>query len=160
MLSPETIMKGVIDGVEAGGNQSGIPTPQGFVTFDDRFVGKPLVFVGTIGLIPREINGKPGHEKCANPGDKIVVAGGRVGRDGIHGATFSSVALDEGSPATAVQIGDPITQKKCPTLLSKKSVIWGSTARLPITAQAACLLPSVKWLKAPAASMLNWIKYR
>ena len=120
ILSPETIMKGVIDGVEAGGNQSGIPTPQGFVTFDDRFVGKPLVFVGTIGLIPREINSKPGHEKCAQPGDKIVVAGGRVGRDGIHGATFSSVALDEGSPATAVQIGDPITQKKMSDAIIKE----------------------------------------
>ena len=120
VLSPETIMKGVIDGVEAGGNQSGIPTPQGFVTFDDRFVGKPLVFVGTIGLIPRTIDGKPGHEKKANPGDKIVVAGGRVGRDGIHGATFSSVALDEGSPATAVQIGDPITQKKMSDAIIKE----------------------------------------
>lgn len=112
ILSPETIMKGVVAGVEAGGNQSGIPTPQGFTVFDDRYVGKPLVFVGTIGLIPREINGKPGHVKKARPGDKIVMLGGRVGRDGIHGATFSSVALDEGSPATAVQIGDPITQKK------------------------------------------------
>src|SRR5690606_15731909 len=58
------------------------------------------------------IGGQPGHEKRARPGDKIVMVGGRVGRDGIHGATFSSVALDEGSPATAVQIGDPITQKK------------------------------------------------
>ncbi len=120
VLSPETIMKGVIEGVEAGGNQSGIPTPQGFVTFDDRFVGKPLVFVGTIGLIPRTINGKSGHEKKANQGDKIVVAGGRVGRDGIHGATFSSVALDEGSPATAVQIGDPITQKKMSDAIIKE----------------------------------------
>lgn len=112
ILQPETIMNGVVAGVEAGGNQSGIPTPQGFVVFDDRYVGKPLVFVGTIGLIPRIINGKPGHVKKANAGDKIVMLGGRVGRDGIHGATFSSVALDEGSPATAVQIGDPITQKK------------------------------------------------
>lgn len=112
ILQPETIMNGVVAGVEAGGNQSGIPTPQGFTVFDDRYVGKPLVFVGTIGLIPREINGQPGHVKKANPGDKIVMLGGRVGRDGIHGATFSSVALDEGSPATAVQIGDPITQKK------------------------------------------------
>lgn len=112
ILQPEAIMNGVVAGVEAGGNQSGIPTPQGFVYFDDRYVGKPLVFVGTIGLIPREVNGKPGHEKKANTGDKIVMLGGRVGRDGIHGATFSSVALDEGSPATAVQIGDPITQKK------------------------------------------------
>jgi len=120
MLSPETIMNGVIAGVEAGGNCSGIPTPQGFVVFDDRFAGKPLVFVGTIGLIPRTINGKPGHEKCAQPGDKIVMSGGRVGRDGIHGATFSSVALDEGSPATAVQIGDPITQKKMSDAIIKE----------------------------------------
>ncbi|MGH1377347.1 MAG: phosphoribosylformylglycinamidine synthase subunit PurL [Alphaproteobacteria bacterium] len=112
LLPPSNIMNGVIAGVEAGGNCSGIPTPSGFVYFDDRFAGKPLVFVGTVGLMPREINGKAGHEKCARPGDKIVVAGGRVGADGIHGATFSSVALDEGSPATAVQIGDPITQKK------------------------------------------------
>jgi phosphoribosylformylglycinamidine synthase II len=120
VLSPETIMKGVVQGVEAGGNCSGIPTPQGFVYFDDRFVGKPLVFVGTIGLIPREINGAPGHIKKAQPGDKIVMVGGRVGRDGIHGATFSSVALDEGSPATAVQIGDPITQKKLSDAIIKE----------------------------------------
>ncbi len=111
-LSPDTIMKGVVAGVEAGGNQSGIPTPQGFMYFDDRYAGKPLVFAGTVGLIPREINGKPSHIKAAKPGDRIIMVGGKVGRDGIHGATFSSVALDEGSPATAVQIGDPITQKK------------------------------------------------
>ena len=120
ILSPANIMNGVVRGVESGGNCSGIPTPQGFAYFDDRFVGKPLVFVGTIGLIPRTINGKPAHEKKALPGDKIVVAGGRVGRDGIHGATFSSVALDEGSPATAVQIGDPITQKKMSDALIKE----------------------------------------
>lgn len=120
ILPPENIMNGVVQGVEAGGNQSGIPTPQGFVYFDDRFVGKPLVFVGTIGLIPREINGTPGHEKAAKPGDKIVMAGGRVGRDGIHGATFSSVELDENSPATAVQIGDPITQKKMSDAIIKE----------------------------------------
>lgn len=120
MLSPAKIMNGVVAGVESGGNCSGIPTPQGFVYFDDRFAGKPLVFVGTIGLIPRTINGKPSHVKKARPGDKIVMAGGRVGRDGIHGATFSSVALDEGSPATAVQIGDPITQKKMSDALIKE----------------------------------------
>ncbi len=111
-LSPATIMKGVIAGVNHGGNCSGIPTPQGFLYFDDRYAGKPLVFAGTVGLIPREINGKKSHEKSAQVGDLIVMVGGKVGRDGIHGATFSSVALDEGSPATAVQIGDPITQKK------------------------------------------------
>ena len=111
-LSPAIIMKGVVAGVESGGNQSGIPTPQGFMYFDDRYVGKPLVFAGTVGIIPRDINGKPSHIKAAKPGDRIIMVGGMVGRDGIHGATFSSVALDEGSPATAVQIGDPITQKK------------------------------------------------
>ncbi len=120
ILSPKAIMNGVIAGVESGGNCSGIPTPQGFAYFDDRFVGKPLVFVGTIGLIPREINANPSHIKQARPGDKIIMAGGRVGRDGIHGATFSSVALDEGSPATAVQIGDPITQKKMSDAIIKE----------------------------------------
>lgn len=120
MLSPETIMKGVVHGVNHGGNCSGIPTPQGFLYFDDRYAGKPLVFAGTVGLIPRTVNGKPAHEKRALPGDRIIMAGGKVGRDGIHGATFSSVALDEGSPATAVQIGDPITQKKMSDALVKE----------------------------------------
>ncbi|PZO82773.1 MAG: phosphoribosylformylglycinamidine synthase, partial [Micavibrio aeruginosavorus] len=119
ILSPDTIIKGVVHGIEAYGNCSGIPTPQGFAYFDERYAGKPLVFAGTVGLIPREINGKPGHIKGARPGDRIIMSGGKVGRDGIHGATFSSVALDEGSPATAVQIGDPITQKKMSDALIK-----------------------------------------
>jgi phosphoribosylformylglycinamidine synthase subunit PurSL len=112
MLSARRIMDGVIEGVRAGGNQSGIPTPHGFLSFDPRYRGKPLVFVGTLGLIPRENNGKKLYEKKALSGDYIVMLGGRVGQDGIHGATFSSEAIDAGSPATAVQIGDPITQKK------------------------------------------------
>ncbi|PZQ44469.1 MAG: phosphoribosylformylglycinamidine synthase [Micavibrio aeruginosavorus] len=68
-LSPAAIMKGVIHGVNHGGNCSGIPTPQGFLYFDDRYAGKPLVFAGTVGLIPREINGKPAHIKGAQVGD-------------------------------------------------------------------------------------------
>ncbi len=112
MLSPRRIMDGVIKGVNVGGNCAGIPTVSGFVRYDDRFRGKPLVFVGTIGLMPRKVQGKPSHEKRARAGDYIVVVGGRVGADGIHGATFSSVVMDTSSPATAVQIGDPITQKK------------------------------------------------
>lgn len=120
ILSPDTIIKGVVHGINHYGNCSGIPTPQGFVYFDDRYAGKPLVFAGTVGLIPRKVNGKPSHEKCAQKGDRIVMAGGKVGRDGIHGATFSSVALDEGSPATAVQIGDPITQKKMSDAIVKE----------------------------------------
>lgn len=120
-LETDFIMKGVVRGIEEGGNQSGIPTPQGFVYYDDRYRGKPLVFAGTIGLIPKEVNGKPSYEKTANPGDLIVMMGGRVGKDGIHGATFSSEALNEGSPVTAVQIGDPITQKKLSDTLIREA---------------------------------------
>lgn len=112
ILHPKRIFKGVRMGVEHGGNTSGIPTPWGFVIFDDRYMGKPLVFVGTVGVIPALINGKPSHAKQARPGDHIVMTGGRVGRDGIHGATFSSEALHAGSPAGAVQIDEAITQKK------------------------------------------------
>jgi len=120
-LSPKRILQGVVDGVNAGGNQSGIPTPQGFLYFNERYKGKPLIFVGTIGLIPKEINGKPSWEKKAIKGDLVVVLGGRVGQDGIHGATFSSEALTAGSPATAVQIGDPITQKKFSDAIIKEA---------------------------------------
>ncbi len=121
MLSSRRIMDGVIEGVNVGGNCSGIPTPQGFVFFDESYRGKPLVFVGTVGLIPRERNGQAMHEKQAMPGDYVVMVGGRVGKDGIHGATFSSEAIDSGSPATAVQIGDPITQKKESDALIKEA---------------------------------------
>lgn len=121
MLSARRIMEGVVQGVNAGGNCSGIPTPQGFLVFDPRYRGKPLVFVGTVGLIPRRIKGKLSHKKGARPGDYIVMIGGRVGQDGIHGATFSSEAMDAGSPATAVQIGDPITQKKLSDAVVKEA---------------------------------------
>ncbi|MDD9336573.1 MAG: AIR synthase-related protein [Wolbachia sp.] len=112
ILPPKYIMKEVIHGVNVGGNYSGIPTQLGSVYFDDRFCGKPLVFVGSVGIIPRDINGAPSHVKGPKDSDKIVIIGGRVGRDGIHGATFSSEALSGDSPSTVVQIGDPITQKK------------------------------------------------
>ncbi|MBN1532748.1 MAG: phosphoribosylformylglycinamidine synthase [Spirochaetes bacterium] len=121
LLSPRRIMEGVIHGVNVGGNTSGIPTPQGFVYFDERYKGKPLVFVGTVGIIPKTVQGKSSVEKSAVDGDCIVMVGGRVGRDGIHGATFSSEALSSGSPATAVQIGDPITQKKLSDAIVKEA---------------------------------------
>lgn len=121
-LTPRRIMDGVVYGVNVGGNCSGIPTPTGFLYFDDCYKGKPLIFVGTVGLIPRKLpNTKPSQEKQAQPGDNIVMIGGRVGKDGIHGATFSSEAMDEGSPATAVQIGDPITQKKLSDAIVKEA---------------------------------------
>ena len=112
LLHPRRVMEGVREGVEHGGNKSGVPTVNGSVVFHERFLGKPLVYCGTVGMLPRMLHGKPGHEKKANPGDAIVMVGGRIGKDGIHGATFSSEELHEGSPVTAVQIGDPITQRK------------------------------------------------
>jgi phosphoribosylformylglycinamidine synthase II len=112
LLPARRILEGVIRGINAGGNQSGIPTPLGFVAVDPSYRGKPLVYGGTVGLIPRKIKGRKLYEKKAKPGDFVVMIGGRVGADGIHGATFSSESLSSGSPATAVQIGDPITQKK------------------------------------------------
>jgi len=121
MLSPRQIMDGVIDGVRVGGNCSGIPTSHFRFVFDERYKGKPLVYVGTIGIMPNESAGRPSHEKSARPGDYIVMVGGKVGKDGIHGATFSSEAMDSGSPSTAVQIGDPITQKKMSDALVKEA---------------------------------------
>ncbi len=118
LLPARRILEGIVRGINSGGNESGIPTPLGFVVADPSYRGKPLVFGGTVGLIPRKSpagsRGRPRklYEKCAKPGDYIVIIGGRVGLDGVHGATFSSEALSKVSPATAVQIGDPITQKK------------------------------------------------
>jgi phosphoribosylformylglycinamidine synthase len=112
IFHPRRIMEGVVRGIKDGGNKNGIPTINGAILFDDRYGGKPLVYCGSIGIMPAVVNGKPSEDKKADDGDLIVMAGGRIGKDGIHGATFSSEELHEGSPATAVQIGDPITQKK------------------------------------------------
>jgi phosphoribosylformylglycinamidine synthase len=112
IFHPRRIMEGVVRGIKDGGNKNGIPTINGAILFDDRYGGKPLVYCGSIGIMPTMVNGQPSEDKKANDGDLIVMAGGRIGKDGIHGATFSSEELHEGSPATAVQIGDPITQKK------------------------------------------------
>ncbi len=111
LLHPRRIFEGVQRGIKDGANQSGIPDVNGAVVFDARFSGKPLVFCGTGGLMPARIGGEPAHLKEARAGDYVVMVGGRIGKDGIHGATFSSVELDEASPASAVQIGDAITQK-------------------------------------------------
>lgn len=111
-LHPRRIMEGVVAGIEDGGNKSGVPTINGALVFDERFSGKPLVYCGTGGLMPYEYKGLATWEKPISIGDRIYMAGGRVGKDGIHGATFSSLEIDENAPSTAVQIGSPITQKK------------------------------------------------
>ncbi len=110
VIHPKRILQQVVAGVRDYGNRMGIPTVNGAVYFDDRYVGNPLVFCGCVGLIPRDkIN------KEAKPGDAIVVMGGRTGRDGIHGATFSSAELTDTHAdefSHAVQIGNAITEKK------------------------------------------------
>ena len=109
-LHPRRVMTGVVAGVRDYGNRMGIPTVNGAVHFDPRYVGNPLVFAGSAGLIPRDK-----IAKHARTGDLIVVLGGRTGRDGIHGATFSSIELSEDSEMVssgAVQIGNAIEQKK------------------------------------------------
>ncbi len=111
LMHPRRLRDGVHHGVVDGGNQSGIPYARGWELFDDRYLGKPLVFCGTVAVMPAVSAGRLTHEKGARVGDKVVMVGGRIGKDGIHGATFSSVELDESSPVQAVQIGDPITQK-------------------------------------------------
>ncbi len=112
LLHPRRLRDGVHKGVIDGGNQSGIPYGSGWEYFDERYLGKPLVYCGTVGTLPKKIGDVKGFEKSIKPGDLIVMAGGRIGKDGIHGATFSSEELHKDSPVQAVQIGDPITQKK------------------------------------------------
>lgn len=109
VLNPRRIMKGVVAGVRDYGNRMGIPTVNGSIHFHERYVGNPLVFCGNVGLIPRDKSFKK-----TMPGDYIVAVGGRTGRDGIHGATFSSVELTSESEVVsggAVQIGNAITEK-------------------------------------------------
>lgn len=108
---PKRVFEGVRRGVEHGGNKSGIPTVNGAIRFDERFLGKPLVYCGTGGIMPARLHSHPSHQKIIEPGDLIVMVGGRIGADGIHGATFSSEALTESSPTSAVQIGNPFMQK-------------------------------------------------
>jgi phosphoribosylformylglycinamidine synthase len=109
VLHPRRVMRGVVAGVRDYGNRMGIPTVNGAIYFDPRYLGNPLVYCGNVGLIPREKSFK--HPQ---PGDLIVAVGGRTGRDGIHGATFSSAELTSHSETVsggAVQIGNAITEK-------------------------------------------------
>ncbi|MBW2623361.1 MAG: phosphoribosylformylglycinamidine synthase, partial [Deltaproteobacteria bacterium] len=111
-LHPRRLLDGIIEGVKDGGNKSGIPTTFGQVFFHPGYMGKCLVFVSAIGLMPVEINGLPSEKKTTSPGELIIMSGGRVGKDGIHGVTASSEEYSEHTPAGHVQIGDPYTQKK------------------------------------------------
>ena len=110
VLHPRRVMRGVVAGVRDYGNRMGIPTVNGAVYFDDKYLGNPLVFCGTVGVLPRDL-----CFKQPLAGDAVLVVGGRTGRDGIHGATFSSGELTsthETEFSHAVQIGNAITEKK------------------------------------------------
>ncbi len=111
-LHPRRLLDGIIEGVRDGGNKSGIPTPYGLLLFDESFTGKCLVFVTALGIMPSMVENQPSHEKTTSPGDLIIMSGGRVGKDGIHGVTAASETYSENTPAGHVQIGDPYTQKK------------------------------------------------
>jgi len=111
VLHPRRVFKGVRAGVADYANRLGIPTLNGAILFDERYVANPLVFCGTLGLLPKDLS-RRGRQK---PGDLVVLAGGRTGRDGIHGVTFASEQLTEESTAvsySSVQIGNPIVEKK------------------------------------------------
>jgi phosphoribosylformylglycinamidine synthase II len=110
ILHPKRVIKGVVSGVRDYGNRMGIPTVNGAVLFNEGYTGNPLIYCGSIGIMPKDKSFKK-----IDPGDLIVVIGGRTGRDGIHGATFSSGELSEKSEelsSSAVQIGNAIQQKK------------------------------------------------
>ncbi|MBW2085424.1 MAG: phosphoribosylformylglycinamidine synthase subunit PurS, partial [Deltaproteobacteria bacterium] len=111
-LHPRRLLDGVIEGVKDGGNKSGIPTPFGEVFFHPSYMGKCLVFVTAVGLMPDQVKNQPSEQKKTSPGDLIIMCGGLVGKDGIHGVTAASEEYSEHTPAGHVQIGDPYTQKK------------------------------------------------
>lgn len=111
-LHPRRLLDGVVEGVRDGGNKHGVPTPFGNLFHHPSFLGKCLVFVAALGIMPQKVLGEPTEKKQCRPGDLIIMSGGRVGKDGIHGVTASSESYSEHTPAGHVQIGDPYTQKK------------------------------------------------
>lgn len=110
VLHPRRIADGVIAGIEDYGNKMGIPTVNGAIAYHPGYTSNPLVFCGCLGILPHGA-----HRSQAEPGDLIVVIGGRTGRDGLRGATFSSMEMDTSTAQVsggAVQIGHPIMEKQ------------------------------------------------
>lgn len=109
VLHPKRIRSGVIAGVQDYGNKIGIPTVNGAILYDPGYTANPLVFCGCVGIAPKD-----SHPRNPQPGDRVIVLGGRTGRDGLRGATFSSMAMNAQTgvvSGASVQIGDPITEK-------------------------------------------------
>jgi len=109
VLHPRRVQSGVVAGVQDYGNKIGIPTVSGAIVYDEGFTSNPLVFCGCLGIAPLDM-----HPHEVFPGDRVIVLGGRTGRDGLRGATFSSMTMDAQTGEVAgasVQIGAPITEK-------------------------------------------------
>ncbi len=110
--SSEDLFEGVVAGIKDGGNKTGVPTINGSVVFEPCFNGRPLVYAGTFGIMPSRIVERKSEKKEIKPGYLAVMVGGRVGKDGVHGATASSMAISKKTPMGMVQLGDPFMQKK------------------------------------------------
>lgn len=109
VLHPRRIASGVVAGIQDYGNKMGIPTVNGAIWYDPGYVANPLVFCGSVGLAPKGSN-----PHATTPGDHIIVLGGRTGRDGLRGATFSSMTMDAQTgevSGASVQIGAPVVEK-------------------------------------------------
>ena len=109
VLHPRRIASGVVSGIQDYGNKIGIPTVNGAILYDPGYISNPLVFCGCVGIAPLEA-----HPRDPLPGDRVVVIGGRTGRDGLRGATFSSMTMDAQTgevSGASVQIGAPIVEK-------------------------------------------------
>ena len=136
VLHPRRVLRRVVDGVRDYGNRMGIPTVNGAVYFHDDYLANPLVYAGCVGLIPLD--------KCFGdpaPGDRILILGGRTGRDGIHGATFSSDELTETHAdefSHAVQIGNAITEKK-----TLDVILQARDYHDPETGKSRCLFSAI-----------------
>jgi len=116
VFPPRRTRDGVIDGIADYGNKIGLPTVAGAVLYDSGYTANPLVYAGCIGTSNSYID-----QVVPQPRDRIVVLGGRTGRDGLRGATFSSMTMDATTgdvSGASVQIGDPITEKLVIDLLA------------------------------------------
>jgi len=139
VIHPKRVLERVVDGVRDYGNRMGIPTVNGGVVFHDDYLGNPLVYAGCVGIIPLD--------KCfgsPKPGDRIIILGGATGRDGIHGATFSSAELTDTHAdefSHAVQIGNAITEKKTMDVLLKARDYVAPGA--PVGTESRCLFTAI-----------------
>ncbi len=127
VLHPQRVQDGVVRGIEDYGNKMGIPTVNGAIFYHDGYTANPLVYCGCIGVMPASINNSKPLEAIA--GDLIVAIGGRTGRDGLRGATFSSLEMDSSTSeiaSSSVQIGQPITEKQVQEVILRSRHLYSA----------------------------------